>query len=402
MNAPRETPTFWTYEYLVLIGVTFFGFGNIAVFYGFTTHLKNLGIDPAWHGALLAAEPIAAVFVRPVLGLRLTPGNALATARLALVGVGAALLGYRFALTAESLLAVRIAHGLAFVCLVSAVVTLFSAVVKPENSGRAFSYYSLSSLLPQAIVPPLAERLLPVVGGEANLYAWGALCVLPALALLAPLGGKAGRRNGTDRAGERPCLAETLHNLRTPRTVLLLGVGFFVFVATNQVFFFMKPYLVQLGMSDPGLYFTVVTGATVAVRILLGKAFDKLPLCRSLALSLAGVAACLALFPLSPGVLALLGLAGLYGAGLGVAMPMLNAALFVGSAPKMRSANLNFLLFTMDCGLVLGPLLGGALLAAGAGYGVFFTACAGLAALAAALVLPLALRERIERTGGQI
>ena len=71
---PENPPErLFTYDFLVLTSAAAFGFCNIAVFYGLASHLKQLGVDPAWQGTVIAAEPLAAFLTRPFLSVWLTP-----------------------------------------------------------------------------------------------------------------------------------------------------------------------------------------------------------------------------------------------------------------------------------------------------------------------------------------
>ncbi len=49
-------PKLCSYPFLALCLVALFGFGNIAVFYGFYPYLLSIGISPHWAGWLLALE----------------------------------------------------------------------------------------------------------------------------------------------------------------------------------------------------------------------------------------------------------------------------------------------------------------------------------------------------------
>ncbi|GFK93922.1 hypothetical protein NNJEOMEG_01760 [Fundidesulfovibrio magnetotacticus] len=383
----------FTYDFAVLTLAAAFGFCNIAVFYGLASWLERQGVDPAWRGAVIAAEPMAALAVRPFLSVLVTARRALLLARLSLAGLGLALPCYQFAHSVPELLAVRIFHGLSFVCLVSAVMALLARTVPPKLSGRAFGYFSLASLVPYALMPPLTEWLLPRAGGEARAYAWTALLTLPALALMVPLGKRLGRKAFPPEERHGPSRAEILENLGRPPVLLLLGANLLAFAATTQVFFFAKPYALSLGLADPGLFFTVSTGASIAVRVLAGPYYDRLPR-RTAALSaLALLGACIVLFPLAASATTFLALAGVYGSCLGVAMPLANAAMFLESPARLRGMNMNLMLFMMDAGYVLGPLAGGALLAGSGGFGALFGVSAACATGAALLYLPLAARE---------
>lgn len=405
MNPPSRhgVPPLLTYEFVVLCLAATFGFCNIAVFYGLASYLERVGIDPAWRGAVLAAEPLAAFLARPFLSVLLPPRRALALARLSMAGMGIILPCYQFAYDIPSLLVVRVLHGLSFVCLVSAVTVLLASTVPPRMAGRAFGYFSLSSLVPYALMPPLTEWLLPRVGDEAQAYAWTALLTLPALALMAPLGARlAGpTRPGMDTGQDRrpPSRGEVLENLRRVPVLLLLGTNALVFAGTTQVFFFIKQYALSLGVADPGLFFTVSTVASILVRLLAGPYFDRIPRRGMAMLGMLALGACMALFALAGDAALLFVLAGVYGVCLGVALPLINAAMFLESPAHLRGMNMNFMLFMMDAGYVLGPVVGGALVAATGGFGILFAVSAASAVTGALLLAPLAVREYRERQG---
>lgn len=384
----------FTYEYTVLLLAALLGFSNIAVFYGFEAYLARLGIPLAWRGWLLGAEPLAAFCLRPFLSVLITPANALSLARAALVGLGLSLCAYPLAQGIGGILAVRLFHGLSFVFLVSAVTALLAQVIPKALAGRAFGYFSLSSLVPYAVVPPLAEGLLAWLGREDRVYAAFSLLTLPALALLGPLGRRLARRaKAGDPGPGRPSLAMVRETLSLTPVRLALLANLCLFSSTTLIFFFLKPFALGLGLADPGLFFTVSTGASLAVRVLAGPYFDRLPKGAVLLGALVCLAACLAGFTAASGPARLLALAGGYGLCLGVAMPLLNAVMFGCSPPAMRGTNLNLMLFMMDTAYVFGPVAGAAILAGG-GYGpLFLTACA-VAVAAALLVVPLAVAGR--------
>ncbi len=381
----------FTYEFTVLTLAATFGFCNIAIFYGFATYLERLGIDPAWRGVLLGAEPLAAFCLRPALSVLVTPRNALVLARLSLAGLGVALCCYTLARGIGPILAVRLFHGLSFVCLVSAIMVLLARIIPKPLAGRAFGYFSLSALIPYAVMPPLTEWLLPRLGREDLAYAACSLLAVPGLALMLPLGARLGRRAMAGAPGtRRPGWAELRADLALPPVVLVLLANLCVFLSTTLVFFFMKPFALGLGLADPGLFFTVSTVASIAVRVAAGPLYDRLPKEILLLCALAGLCACMLGFAATAGQTRFLVLAGAYGLCLGVAMPLLNAVMFGHSPPALRGVNMNLMLFMMDAGYVIGPLTGGALLAMGAGYGRLFWACAAFAAASTLLVLPLA------------
>ena len=401
LSETRPPERLFTYEFTVLTLAAGFGFCNIAIFYGFASYLQRLGVEAGWQGVLLGAEPLAAFCLRPFLSVWVTPRNALALAKGALLGMGLALCCYQFAREIPWILAVRLFHGVAFVCLVSAVTTLLARVIPRSQAGRGFGYFSLSALVPYAVMPPLMEWLVPRLGGEDVAYAVCSVLIVPALVLLIPLGPRLGRRAMAGVPGtERPKLNAVCRNLAEPAVRLVLGASLCLFLSTTLVFFYMKSFALGLGLTDPGLFFTVSTGASILVRVTAGRFYDRLPKVWPLLAALVGLAGCMAGFGVTSTVGRYLVLAGAYGACLGVAMPLSNAVMFERSQPAMRGVNMNLMLFMMDAGYVAGPMLGGAMLAAGAGYPALFWTCAGFAVLSGLLVVVLAVARPAASRGG--
>ena len=398
--APAAPKRLFTYDFSVLLAAAAFGFCNIAVFYGFASYLERLGVAPAWRGWLLGAEPLAAVCLRPFLSILVTPRNALALARVSLVCMGLALCGYLFAQGIGPIVAVRLFHGASFVCLVSAVTVMLARAIPPGLSGRAFGLFSLSALVPYAIMPPMAEWLLARLGREDRVYAVCSVLVLPGLALLAPLGRRLGGRAMAAVAGtRRPSLAAVRRTVSLTPVRLILAANLCLFLSVTPVFFFIRPFAQDVGLADPGLFFTVSTVASIAMRLFGGAYYDRLPKAAVLVAALACLAACMAGFAATAENIRLLVLAGAYGLCLGVAMPLGNAVMYGCSPPAMRGTTLNLMLFMMDVGYVLGPVAAGAVLASGAGYPALYIACGGFALAAGGLATPLAVADWRERAG---
>lgn len=390
-TAPAESEArLFTYDFTILTLAATFGFSNIAVFYGFDTYLERLGVPPDWRGLLLGAEPLAAFCLRPFLSVLVTPRNALALVRASLVGMGLALCAYLGARGIGLLLVVRLFHGITFVCLVSGITVLLVQVIPKGLAGRAFGYFSLATLVPYAVMPPVTEWLLSRVHREDRAYAICAVLVLPALALLVPLGRHLGRR--ALAAVEDPDRGVSLADLRRPlalmpvRLVLLANLA--MFLCTTLVFFFFKPFAQSLQMADPGPFFSVYTAAAIAVRLLAGPLYDRLPKEAVLVAALICLAGCMIGFAMATDPQRLLLLAGGYGVCLGLAMPLLSAVMFSISPPAMRGTTMNLMLFMMDASYVFGPMAGGALLASGAGFPSLFLVAAACALISGLLVTP--------------
>ena len=376
-------------EFILLAGISFFAFCNMAVFYGFYDYLGHLGIPAEWRGVLLGLEPFTAFGLRLLLIPLISVGNAARVLLISLLLLVITLLSYRWALTIPGLIGLRILHGAAFVLLVSASITLVVRFIPEDRSAQGFSLFSLTTLLPYALMPPLSEWLLPRVSSAATLYAGVSLLAIPAILLL--LWGK--QRLTTAVAGmdqaltQRPGRRELRENLRQPAVLLLLAVNLGFYLSYSAVFYFMKNFAGHLGGGEVGLFFTLSTMTLILTRLLGSLVLDRFPKLRSLRIGTAALALCLFGLAHADSTGQLAALAIIYGLCLGVSLPLLNAALFMASPPALRGVNTNLALFMMDAGFFLSSWLGGTYLAAGGAVSILFTGCAVVVALALGLLL---------------
>ena len=89
----------------------------------------------------------------------------------------------------------------------------------------------------------------------------------------------------------------------------------------------------------------------------------------------------------------------LFGLGMGLGYPAINGLMLQISAPHFRSLNANLMLFAVQAGFFLGPVLGGALVA-NWNYHGYFLASSCLAFVAAALSVALAMSCASRRFNG--
>ncbi|MBK5964696.1 hypothetical protein CCR95_11545 [Thiocystis minor] len=375
-------------EFVLLCGISCFAFCNMAVFYGFYGHLEAIGIPPAWRGWLLGLEPFTAFALRLFLIPVISVANAARALLIGLLLLVLALVSYQWALTVPWLIPLRILHGAAFVLLVSASITLVVRFIPEDRSAQGFSLFSLASLLPYALMPPLTEWLLPQVASAAEIYAGVAWLALPAILLLLQARGRlraavADMDATLTRRPDRQTLREVRRQSGVP---LLLGVSLCIYLGYSAVFYFIKTLASQFGTEGVGLFFMLSTGAMIATRLLGSLVLDRLPKLLALRLALAGLACCVLGLALADASLWLTLLAIPYGITVGIALPLLSAAIFLTSTPALRGVNTNLGLFTMDAGFFLTPWLGGALLAAGGTVGQLLGLCAALLVIALALL----------------
>jgi MFS family permease len=392
-----DPPKLLSFEFLTLCLVMVAAFCNVSVFYGFYHYLGTIGIPVAWRGFLVGLEPMSAfilrLFVLPWLHVR----NAFSVMVASLVLLIVASCSYMGVVTIPAMIMLRIVHGAAFVLLTSAAIALVVNFIPKEMSGRGFSILSIATMIPYAVIPPLAEALHPYVRNDADIYAGVSIFALLAILLLAALrrhiGGALRRMDGV--LLRRPTLPEIRENLRLHAVAFLLGAGLLIYLAHATFFYFMKDLSLKTGGGDVGIFFTICMVAMIAVRALGGVLFDRMNKLFLLRVGLALLIPCLVLLPHAGSRAVFYLLAGVYGLCLGIVLPLTIALLFSASPPPLRGLNTNLNLFTMDVAYFLIPYLGGGLIAFGAGFAALFYTAAGYVALSLALVVILARRERI-------
>jgi MFS family permease len=380
-----------SYEFSALCVISLLCFCNLAIFYGFYNYLQGLGIPAQWRGPLLALEPLTALALRPWLSTVLNLSN---SARAMRIGVGlaiVALASYPFATNLPVLALVRVVHGAGYVLLASGLIAAFTHFLPRDRVAQGFGILSLTSLLPSALMPPFVEAVTPYLPGPGYAYAMAAPLMLPALLLLIPLG----RKTRTMAAAlppehsQRPAWAEVRANLRLPGvTPLLLGqLGFLT--GHTIVYFFIKSWSLTLGAGNPGLFFTCANVATIALRVLGMRHLDTLNPGRTTALALLFLSVLVPCFVLADSQSTLNVMAVFYGLALGLGMPLFNAAMFRVSPVHLRGLNTNLLLVAMDAGFILGPLVGGWVLAGGLSQQSLFLASGAFLLAAGLIVLPV-------------
>jgi MFS family permease len=196
----------------------------------------------------------------------------------------------------------------------------------------------------------------------------------------------------------RPSRDELRQNLRHPGVVLILAVNLLLYLSYATVFYFVKGYFQTVGAGDAGYFFTISTLVMIAVRALGGRLMDKVGKVRIITLFACLLVPWFLAFGQVRAPLAFTLLAAGYGLGIGIILPLLNAAMFLASPVPLRGLNTNLTLFMMDAGFFLSPLAGGMLLAGGWSFPALFYICAGLLALAVCLLVALG-RQGIEAPG---
>jgi predicted MFS family arabinose efflux permease len=376
--------------------ITFISFCNIAVFFQFHDYLETLPIDPRWIGFLIAVFSLVVLAVRPFISPFLHETNSRKWLLISTGVVMGSLFLYDRSRSLEAMTLVRLVHGVGYGVMNTALVGLLVGYIPPGKSGQAFGLFSIITLLPYALVPPVLKPVMAWAGGFGRVLDLSALLmalIFPLALLLDPAVSEQRRAEAAP-----PLLQGLRESLGDPRILFLLFASLAVWTTFAPVFFFIEPFGRKLGISNVGWFFTLSTFAEIGVRIGAGKAFDRFDKPKVLggAMIWLGIGF-LFLGGVSSRVPFLL--VGIFlGVGWGVVMPLLTAIVFDISLPRYRALNTNLTMVVFQGGFFLGPLIGAAVLLKW-GYGMLYSASGMILLLTAALLL-LINKRRIRPSDG--
>jgi MFS family permease len=385
IRVAAEPGKLFTFEFAGLCLVTFLAYCNLAVYYTLFNYLETLGIPAELRGLLIGAYPLAAMTLYMVASPFLNFANA---PRIMLLGMGLMIvsgLGYFFVFSFWALLCLRILNGAGQFCMGAGAMTLFVEVIPAEKSGQAFGIYSVAMLAAYGAVPAVMDALAPIIPTPPHGYAAATVSLLPAAWIVRQIRRRHRKRLESAQArGHLPPWADVRVNVTQLPVVLLLILNMSYFANWASLFFLFKGFALQQGLANVGSFFTVQMGLMIVIRLLAGRVFDKIN-----KVALVGTS----FFIIAAGQLALDHLYGIweipllgvvFGIGMGISAPALNGLMFEVSAPRFRSLNANLMLFAVQAGFFLGPVVGGALVAHH-GYHGYFLFSTGLALGAVAL-----------------
>jgi MFS family permease len=375
VNQPRKL---YSAEFVSLIFILFFGFCNMSVFYSFYGYLERLGISAEWRGFIVGLEPMTAFFLRPAVGVFIHAGNAMGFLRFSMILLALTLCAYTVTVSLPGLILLRICHGAAFVTLVSAGVALLVHFIPREKSAQGFGIMSLASLIPYAVAPMLTEIALRHFRSEAVIYALVSILAIPGIALIFAVGRRIRNMIGKMDPGclQRPAIGRVWQNIRRIPVILILSMNLLVFFTYATVFYFIKSFLVARDMGqDVGIFFAVSMVVMIIIRMGFGRVMDsgnKIWTLGGMALFLAAVCA---LMPWIDSLLKVFVAAVCYGTAMGGILPLLNSIMFAYSSKQFQGFNSNLMLFMMDAGFFLCPVIMGAILASGGSFRLLFLIC---------------------------
>ncbi len=396
---PARTPEperLWSRDFVLLFLLLTCSNCFMAVYYCFEQWLERIAVPPNWRGILLGAMFAAVLAARPFASVLMLKCSKLPAMVLSVLATSGVMLAWMHLPEASPwfawlALGLRVIQGLFLAVFSSCSVALMVGCFPKGQSAKGFAIFSLTALLPYALMPSAGEILLPLVGSEAGLFALTGLLGLPALWMTILLAPKLRIPEvSTEAVREGKGVRHILACVKSSG----LGLAFLALLlsglTTNTHIFFIKG-LCSVTHEDPAQFFYVYTTVMIVIRLAGSARIDGLPRCRVVPVCALLMATGLLGVTWGPSW-AYVPSTVLYGASLSLLYPLLASVIYERSAPEARSVNSNIMMLMFDASGILSPLIGGLVLNAGLGYrgvvtaaAVMITAC-GLSCLADCLL----------------
>jgi MFS family permease len=270
-----------------------------------------------------------------------------------LFGVGN--FGYLWAPSILLMLPFRVLHGIGWSGCTTAVATLSADIVPQKRRGELMGYAGMASSLAGALGPVIGFALFQRSDYAGVFLGAGALLALSFVSGL-PV---PARKRSSQQFLEPQGWLDTLVVKETLPTAIAVA---FLSFGHGGILTFLPIHALEIGISNPGLWFAIYAGSVLASRPIAGPISDRVSrravIIPGLLLNCAGIV--LLAFSFNPASLMIA--AAIAGLGTGAAQPALMTVAVDRTSEQRRGHSLAQFQFFYDLGIGIGSLCLGALL----------------------------------------
>ena len=266
MKEKNEQPALWTGSFIRICLVNLFIFVNFhALLPTFPFFVTYLGGDAVTIGLATALFSIASIVSRPFVGWLVDTKGRCTLLLIGLVGMALIPMGYFVSAGISLAVLLRTAHGVFHAASSNASSTWVTDILPHNRMGEGLGMYGLSMAISTAVAPALDLAVMYAYGFRP-LFAITTL--VAALAIVIGMGIRS--RNYT--LSKQPLrFSELFEPMSLPAAV----TQFFFMMAYGVIEVYVAIYAASAHLPSGGIYFIFIALATVATRVLLGRAIDR-------------------------------------------------------------------------------------------------------------------------------
>lgn len=352
MDEQNRQTRLWTGSFIRICLVNFFIFVNFhALLPTFPFFVTHLGGDAVTIGLATALFSIASIVSRPFVGWLIDTRGRCTILVLGLIGMALIPMGYFVSAGIALAVVLRTAHGVFHAASSNASSTWVTDIIPRSRMGEGLGMYGLSMAISTAVAPAL---------GLAVMNAWGfrpLFAIAALVALVALLTGLSIRSRNYTLSDAPLRISELFEPMSLPAAV----TQFFFMMAYGVIEVYVAIYAASCHLPGGGIYFIFIALATVAARILLGRAIDKYGEARLVYSGNLAIMAGILLLVFAHNVPCYLLSAVLLGYSFGAIQPSLQTMAMHAVAPERRGAASSTFFVAFDFGIALGGFLAGVL-----------------------------------------
>jgi MFS family permease len=318
-------------------------------------YLITFGASSTVIGAVMAVFTLTATVMRVPIGLLIDRVGRKPFLLYGVILFSAGNLGYIWAPSILLIIPCRILHGLGWSGCTTAVTTIAADIVPQARRGEMMGYAGIASSLAGAVGPVLGFALFHRYEYPGVFFGAGLFLVLSFLAGV-PLAEPARVKSMPRESGrwlDTIAVKETLHPA--------IAVAFLSF-GHGGILTFLPIHALQLGMTNPGIWFGVYAACILLSRPVAGPLSDRISrravILPGLSLNIAGII----ILAMASSPVWLMAAAIVGGFGTGAAQPALMTLAVDQSAAERRGQSLAQFQLFYDLGIGIGSLTLGALL----------------------------------------
>lgn len=352
MKEKNEQPALWTGSFIRICLVNLFIFVNFhALLPTFPFFVTYLGGDSVTIGLATALFSIASIVSRPFVGWLVDTKGRCTILLIGLIGMALIPMGYFVSAGISLAILLRTAHGVFHAASSNASSTWVTDILPHSRMGEGLGMYGLSMAISTAVAPALGLAVMHAYGFRP-LFAITAL--VAALAIIIGMGIRS--RNYT--LSEQPLrFSELFEPMSLPAAV----TQFFFMMAYGVIEVYVAIYAASVQLPSGGIYFIFIALATVATRVLLGRAIDRYGEARLVYSGNAAIIMGILLLVFAHHTAGYLLSAILLGYSFGAIQPSLQTMAMHAVSPERRGAASSTFFVAFDFGIALGGFLAGVL-----------------------------------------
>lgn len=338
----------------ISVFVTMLGLGIVIPLLPY--YAESLGAGGIWIGAIFAGFSLSRAVVMPCIGRMSDLHGRRRFILSGLVLFSALSFVYVIADTVFALVAVRILHGIASAMVLPLAMAYIADLAPPGEEGIRIGTFTISMYLGMGLGPFIGGVLMQVFGIDAVFVVMGILSLL-ALVICAKSLPESGVRQVAARKKARFFSHPVLN--------VALVFQFMNAFATGTIFVFLPVIAVVSQNLSPGEIGFVVSANILTTALLqrfFGRLADRYPREILISAGMGTVAAGMVLIPYSPGFFGILALSLLVGVGSGVSIPAALAIATVAGRDIGQGTAMGALNMAMGAGMVVAPLVMGAVM----------------------------------------